>query len=112
MKMLALALTAMWLLAACASGSSPTPAPAPARPTDATIESDQDELVENTREVATMVCEEYGPRRTAKTYGVGDPEDLGAIAEAYSMDSKEGAHQQAAFEGCFDGLVAWEKAHK
>lgn len=71
---------------------------------DDSSRSEAAELVQNTREVATMLCEEYGPRRIAKEYGVNNSTDLRAIADAYSLDSTEGAHRAAAFSGCLEGL--------
>lgn len=100
-------------ISACAESLEPAdPVPAQQDDHQQQQETPQDELVENTREIAEMLCEEYGPRRTAKTYGVADATDTGAVAEAYSMDSTEGAHRQAAFEGCFKGLIAWKKKHE
>lgn len=69
----------------------------------------QAELVQNTREAATMNCEDAGPRKVAKEFGVSDPTDLHAIADAYSFEmAEEGPHRAASFSGCLEGLERHE----
>ena len=67
-------------------------------------EEEQDELVDNTREVAELLCGETRPAAIAREYGV-PADDFDAIARAYSMDSTEGPHRDAAYAGCLKGLT-------
>ncbi|MGH2747128.1 MAG: hypothetical protein ACRDKB_04295 [Actinomycetota bacterium] len=64
-----------------------------------------DPLVQNTYEVAVLVCGDAGPKAIAKEFGA-PADDLDAIARAYSTDLlKEGPHRDAGYVGCLEGLV-------
>jgi hypothetical protein len=95
----------IWLLNEPDSATNVPPAPA-----DSTVPSqtDTDALVQNTEDVATMLCREYGPYQTAKEYGVDDPEDFDAVASAYAETSIEGPHWAASYRGCLAGLTEWQ----
>jgi hypothetical protein len=67
-------------------------------------DEEQNELVDNTREVAELLCGETKPEAIAREYGV-PADDFDAIARAYSMDSTEGPHRDAAYAGCLKGLT-------
>lgn len=61
-----------------------------------------DSLVQNTYTVAVDLCFYDPPAKLASELGVAN--DREAIARAYSMGSTEGAHRDAAYVGCLEGL--------
>jgi hypothetical protein len=61
-----------------------------------------DSLVQNTYETAVDLCFYDPPAKLASEFRVAN--DREAIARAYSMGSTEGAHQDAAYVGCLEGL--------
>lgn len=105
----ALLALAIFGMTSCAGNDESTPAATTTedqtRTEDgATGDRFSDPLVQNTHEVAVQLCGEFGPKKTAKEYGA-PADDLDAIARAYSMDSKEGPHRDAAHVGCLEGLM-------
>lgn len=61
-----------------------------------------DSLVQNTYKAAVDLCFYDPPTKLASEFGVANDRD--AIARAYSMGSTEGAHREAAYVGCLEGL--------
>lgn len=93
------------LLLANGCGGAVEPDRPSTRPPDQKVD-EQNELVENTRNVSEMVCEDSGAKKTAKEFGVSDPTDLDAIARAFAEEtSTEGPHREAGYVGCLKGLM-------
>lgn len=63
-----------------------------------------DPLVQNTYTVAVDLCFYDPPSKLASEFGVVN--DRESIARAYSIGSIEGAHREAAYVGCLEGLSA------
>jgi hypothetical protein len=103
-------LIGLLLLVLSGCSSSDAPAPSAASPSESELElPSQSELIQNTEDIAVMLCKDDGPALTAKTYGVKDVSDLDAIALSYSLDSAEGPHRAAAYRGCLKGLTQSSK---
>lgn len=63
-----------------------------------------DPLVQNTYKVAVDLCFYYPPEKLASGLGVAN--NLEAIAREHSMGSQAGAHRNAGYVGCLEGLSA------
>lgn len=81
--------------------ASPTPSGVASGPYERDF---PDSLVQNTYEAAVDLCFYDPPAKLASEFGVSN--DREAIAQAYAIGSTEGAHRDAAYVGCLEGLSA------